>query len=142
MHLCETCRTRWRGLIICAACADLALSSSEASSEQDRIHNRQANASALLSGGAWLVGGLALGVLTLLSGRGSNLAVILTFLALMFLGGAGLLAAVGVGQAVAALRTSDGRNRVASGFAVAGLGLGGLYVALLLGAGLLTLWQT
>src|SRR5436305_12817877 len=68
-HLCETCRTRWRGLIICASCADLALSSSEASSEQVRTHARQATAAAVFSGGAWLLAGLALGVLALLAGR-------------------------------------------------------------------------
>src|SRR5947209_9972846 len=62
-HLCETCRTRWRGVIVCAACTDQALATSEASSEQGRIHSRQATASALLSGGAWLGGGLAVGLL-------------------------------------------------------------------------------
>ena len=28
-HLCETCRTRWRNVIICAACVDRALASGE-----------------------------------------------------------------------------------------------------------------
>src|SRR5262245_2834189 len=58
-HLCETCRTRWRNTIICAACADRALASSEASPEQVRTHSRQTLAGVLLGGGAWLGAALA-----------------------------------------------------------------------------------
>jgi hypothetical protein len=136
-HLCETCRTRWRGTIVCAACADLALSSNEASSEQVRTHIRQANAAVQFAGAAWLAAVLGLCVLVLVSGRGSDFAVIVTFLSLLVLTGGVLVAAVGVGQAVAALR-SGGSRRV---LAALGLGLGGLYVGLLLGVGLFTLWQ-
>jgi hypothetical protein len=134
-HLCETCRTRWRGTIICATCAELALASREASSEQARTHSLQANAAILLSGAAWLAAGLALGVLAVLSGSSSDLAVMATFLSLLVIASAGLLAAVGVGQAVGALRTGGTRSAVAG----IGLGLGGLYIGLLLGVGLFSL---
>ena len=136
-HLCETCRTRWHGTIICAACADRALGGSEASSEQVRTHSRQSRAAALMGGAAWLAGGLALVVLYLLSGRDSDLAVIVTFLSLLLIAGGGLVSAVGIGQAIAALRTGGARG----GVAAAGLMLGGLYIGVLLGAGLFTLWQ-
>jgi hypothetical protein len=136
-HLCEACRTRWRGTIVCAACANLALSSNEASSEQVRTHIRQANAAVQLCGGAWVVAVLTLCVLVLVSGGSSDFAVIITFLSLLLLAGTALAAAVGVGQAVAALRTGGARSMAAA----LALALGGLYVGLLLGVGLFTLWQ-
>jgi hypothetical protein len=135
--MCETCRTRWRGTLICADCTERALASSEASSEQARTHARQASAGMLLGGAAWVTAGLALGLLQLLTGSGSDLAVLATFLALLAIAAAGLAAAVGVGTAAAALRA--GGSRVA--LAAAGLVVGGLYVGALLGVGLFTLWQ-
>jgi hypothetical protein len=136
-HVCETCRTRWRGTIICAACADRALSTGEASPEQAGTHVQQAKASVQLTGLAWLAAGLAALVLQV-SGRGSDLGVIVTFVALLVLVGAVLLAAVGMGEALAALRA--GGNRTA--LAAAGLALGGLYIGVMLGIGTLALWQT
>ncbi len=136
-HMCETCRTAWRGTVICAACTERALASSEASSEQVQTQNRQALAGLLLGGGAWPVAGLALGLLAWLSGRSSDAAVIFTFLSLLLIPLAGVGAAVGVGQSAAALRGGSGRVVLAG----AGLAAGGLYVGLLLGVGLFTLWQ-
>jgi hypothetical protein len=134
-HLCETCRTRWRNVIICAACADRALGSGEAIAARTGDGARQAQASLLMSGGAWLAAAVALLGLWLFSG-GSDLGVVFTFLSLVLLTAAVPLAAVGVGQAIAALR--GGPRRWLAG---AGLALGGLYIGLLMGLGTIALWQ-
>ena len=84
---------------------------------------------------AWVLSAAALGVLYLV---GSQPPVLLTFLVFLILAGDVLVAALGVGQAVAALRTR-GENAPR---AVAGLLLGGLYAGVLLGAATLFLWQS
>ena len=40
--MCETCRTKWRDQVLCAACVDRAMESKEAAPEQSRTHLRQA----------------------------------------------------------------------------------------------------
>jgi len=54
--MCETCRTRWREQILCAACVDRALESREAAPEQSRTHFRQALTALVLGVGAWVLG--------------------------------------------------------------------------------------
>jgi hypothetical protein len=133
-QVCEVCRTRWRREIVCAACVDHALQTHEATPEQARAHRRQARLALLFGGGAWLPTALALGTL---QAAGSQSPVPLTFLAFLVLAGDMLVAAVGAGQAVAALRTrGDHAARAA-----AGLVLGGLHVGAGLGAGTLFFWQ-
>jgi hypothetical protein len=133
-QVCEVCRTRWRREIVCAACVDRALQTHEATPEQARTHRRQARLALLLGGGAWLPSILAF---TSLQATGSQSPVPLTFLAFLILAGDMLVAALGAGQAVAALRTpGDYRAR-----ASVGLLLGGLHVGIGLGASTLFLWQ-
>src|SRR5688572_19849885 len=67
-HLCETCRTKWRNVIIGAACVDRARGSGEARPAQLTSVARQTKAALLLGLGAWLVGGLAVGVMRAFSG--------------------------------------------------------------------------
>jgi hypothetical protein len=100
-QVCEVCRTRWRGQILCAACVDSALQTKEATPEQARSHRRAAMRSVFFSGGAWLLSGLALGVLYL---AGTEAPVLLTFIVFLILGGDVLLATVGAGQAVSTWR--------------------------------------
>jgi hypothetical protein len=133
-QVCEVCRTRWRREIVCAACVDRALHTHEATPEQARSHRRQARLALLFGGGAWLPSALALGVL---QAAGSQAPVLLTFVAFLIVAGDMLVAALGVGQAVAALRTRGEYMARAS----LGLLLGGLYVGAGLGAGTLFLWQ-
>jgi hypothetical protein len=133
--LCEVCRTRWRGQILCAACIDRALQTREATPEQARSHARQARWALILGGIVWLAGGAALGILRL---AGAQAPVLLTFLVFLVLALNVLVAALGVGQAIAALRTRGESTPLAA----AGLLLGGLYVGLLLGVGTLFLWQS
>jgi hypothetical protein len=134
-HVCEVCRTRWRGDILCAACVDRAFRAGEAAPEQARSQERQARLSLVLGGAAWLASASGLGVLRL---AGSQAPVVLTFAVFLLLAAGVLAAACGVGQAVAALRTRG----EAAPLATAGLVLGGLYVGLALGAGTLFLWQS
>jgi hypothetical protein len=135
-QVCETCRTRWRGRIWCAACVDQALGGGENAPEQPRIHSRQAFLAVGLGLGAWIVSLLAV-VLLLALIRRSGEAPGATFLVGLVLMSNILVAAVGVGQALAALR-SGGDRRV---LALVGLGLSGLYVGVLLGLGVFGLWQ-
>src|SRR5262245_35842414 len=67
--LCETCRTRWQALIVCAACFDRALAGQQVAdlstaatrAAAARTENfRQATAGVLLAGAAWLLAGFAL----------------------------------------------------------------------------------
>jgi hypothetical protein len=133
--VCEVCRTRWRGQIVCAACVDRALQTHEATPEQARSHRRAAMRAMFFGGSAWLLSALALGVLHL---AGAQAPVLLTFVVFLIVGCDVLLASLGVGQAVAALRTR-GENMPQ---AAIGLLLGGAYVSLMLGVGTLFLWQS
>jgi hypothetical protein len=138
-YICETCRTTWRGDLCCAACVDRALGSDEASPEQERAHSRQARASLLMGGGAWLAALLLLLASRPLAGRvgpagGSVLAF--TVLAVVLVNV--VLAGAGVGQGVAALRGRGDRGPAA----VVGIVLGGLYAGVVMGMGLFYLWQS
>jgi hypothetical protein len=138
LHLCEVCRTRWRGQILCAACVDKALAGSEATPEQARSQARQTFLSLALGVGAWLLAGLALLALDQVNRlTGGKAPVGLTFVVFLIVAGNALAAAVGVGQAVAALRQRGERQALA----LVGLVLGGLYAGALLGAGTFFVWQ-
>ena len=54
--MCETCRTRWRDQILCAACVDRVMESKEAAPEQSRTHLRQAILALGMGDGAWVLG--------------------------------------------------------------------------------------
>jgi hypothetical protein len=137
-HLCETCRTRWRNVIICAACVDRALASGEARPAQTTSVAQQTRAGAAFGTLAWLVGALAVAVMWYFTGGDSDVAAICTFVGVVLLTGAIPLATIGAGQSVAALRAPGERSWLAG----AGLVLGGGYVGVLLGLGTLALWQT
>ncbi|MBY0228245.1 MAG: hypothetical protein K2W96_03075 [Gemmataceae bacterium] len=135
-HACETCRTMWRGKVLCVACVDAALATAEATPAQAQATAWQAFASLLFGGGAWLVAGLVLLFLRSAPSLG-EWAPIALLSGLVVLFALSLLAAVAVGQAVAALRGQAENPHLA----VAGLCLGGLYVGVLFGLGALSLWQ-
>jgi hypothetical protein len=133
-QVCEVCRTRWRGKVVCVACVNRALQGREATPEEARTHAAEARRALTLGGLAWVLAAAALAGLAL---AGSQPPVLLTFAALLVVAANVLVASAGLGQAVAALRT--GGDRVP--FAAGGLVLGGLYVAAVLGAATLFLWQ-
>ena len=62
----------------------------------------------------------------------------LTFTVLLVLAANVLVAALGVGQAVAALHAGGEKSRMAG----LGLVLGGLYIAVMLGVGVMFFWQS
>jgi hypothetical protein len=136
-YLCEVCRTRWRNLVLCAACVDRALESREANPEQSRAHLRQASLSLVLGGLAWAVSFLAWMVLILVVGAGARGAAGLVVLAGLVLLADTIPAALGVGQAVAALRTR-GNHMI---MATVGLILSGLYIGILVGLFSFSVWQ-
>lgn len=137
-HLCEACRTRWRNVIICAACVDRALASGEARPAQTTSVAQQTKAGMGFGVLAWALGALAVGVLWFFSGADGDAAALLSFLGVVLLTGAVPLATIGAGQSVAALRAPGERTWLAG----AGLVLGGAYVGVLLGLGTMALWQT
>jgi hypothetical protein len=138
-YLCEVCRTRWRNGILCAACVNRALESREGTPEQARTHFRHALAALLLGVGAWVVGVLTYIVIGVVvtSSPGPE-AILLVFLGVLVLAGAVLAGALGVGQAVAALRTR-GNHMI---LATIGLIVSGLYVGALIGLFTFNIWQS
>jgi hypothetical protein len=137
-QVCETCRTRWRGRIWCAPCVDQALGGGEHASEQARTHSRQAYLALGLGSAVWIVSLLALLLLQVLARRTGPASPGAVFLVGLVLVSNILVAAIGVGQALAALRSGGQRG----GVALVGLGLSGLYVGVLLGLGVIGLWQS
>jgi hypothetical protein len=140
-YLCETCRTRWRGQVWCAACVNRALESAEGTPEEARAHLWQALVSLALGITAWVIG---FGAFVLLAVAGEMMAnsggqppVGLLLLAMFVLFADVLVAALGMGQAVAALRTRGNHMLLAT----LGLILSGLYVGAMLGMGTFGVWQ-
>jgi hypothetical protein len=138
-YLCEVCRSKWRGQLLCPACVNRALESNEAAPEQVRSHFRQAILSVCLGGGAWVVTVLAFvgGGLLVASGSGDGTVGAGLLLLFFLLVCAILIALFGVGQATAALRTR-GNHMI---LATIGLILGGLNVGGLIGIWVMAFWQ-
>jgi hypothetical protein len=138
-YLCETCRTRWRGQVWCAACVNRALESGGGTPDEARAHFRQALLSLGLGGGAWLLSTLALfGCAVVVAGAGPGPGALLAgFLFVVIIYGNILVAALGVGQATAALRTR-GNHMI---LATVGLIISGLYVGVLVGLTTFSVWQ-
>lgn len=133
-YFCEVCRTRWREQILCAACAERALASREATPEQVRTHFRQALLGLLMSLGAWALFVLAQVVIVGAVVAGNN--PFLVLIGVVFMMGAMVLGVMGVGQSVAALRWR-GQHMI---MATSGLLVGGLFLGVFLGNYLVPLW--
>jgi hypothetical protein len=134
-YLCEVCRTRWRDQLLCAACAERALGSNEATPEQVRAVFRQALWSLLLGIGAWVLALLTVLAIVLLASSQS-----LLLLGLLFLVGvvsAAAPAVFSIGLAVSVLR-GRGSHMI---MATIALMLSGLYVGFLIGYFVLSVWQ-
>jgi hypothetical protein len=132
-YFCVVCQTRWRDRTLCAACVERALESREAAPEQERAHLRQAILGSMLGGGAWISWILAILVVAV--------AVVFKLPLLVFLGLLGilaaiLLAAIGLGQAVAALRTRGSHLILAT----IGLVVSGLFFGAFIGQFVFQLW--
>jgi hypothetical protein len=136
-YICEVCRTRWRKQILCTACVERALASREATPEQARRHFRQALFGLLMGLGAWMV--FILGLLMVGAAAVANNSfinpIVLLFVLLLFMS-AMLLAVMGTGLAVAALRTR-GQHMI---LATSALLIGGLFLGVFLGNYILELW--
>jgi hypothetical protein len=132
--MCETCRTRWRDQILCAACVDRALESREAAPEQSRTHFRQALTALILGISAWVLGvvGFIAAILAAVAAGGqqtpATIAVVGLILIVMVLVGAAA-AMFGIGQAVAVLRVRGSHMILAT----IGLTVGGLFVGAFVG---------
>lgn len=159
--LCETCRTRWQGRIVCATCVDHAISNHEAiltpssgdvvAADPVREQARQAHAALTWAVVAWLIGAVAVGTLQYNDRLDGGWPPVATLLALLALLVNVTVASAAVGNAVAALRSGnlpstdpDGSlaGEVTRWLALAGLLLGGLYLGGVLGVATLTLWQS
>ena len=132
--MCETCRTRWRDQILCAACVDRVMESKEAAPEQSRTHLRQALMALCMGIGAWVLGviGFVVAVVAVAaSGGRPTVATLVTtglILMAMFLAG-GAVSMFGMGQAVAVLRVR-GNHMI---LATIGLVVGALYIGMFIG---------
>jgi hypothetical protein len=130
------CRTRWRNLVLCAACVDRALESKEAAPEQAQAHLRQALLSLVLGGVAWILGaiGLVIGIVGQTSESIQVGAILFMMLILLV---AALPGSLGLGQAASAVR-SRGNHMI---MATIGLITNGLFLGVLLGMFSIGLWQ-
>ncbi|HZY83554.1 MAG TPA: hypothetical protein VFE78_01875 [Gemmataceae bacterium] len=137
-YLCEVCRTRWRDGILCAACVDRALGSGEAPPEQKRAQLRQVLLSLGLGVAAWGLSFAAWLLAVLVTGASGQLNFGLVFLMVVVFLGDMILAALGLGQAAAALRARGNAMILAT----VGLVLNGLYLGALLGLFTFTIWQS
>ena len=134
-YYCEVCRTRWRDQILCAACAERALASREATPQQVRAHFRQALLGLVLGLAAWPMFILAqvTSVFTVLSRN-----PLLALLTLLLVAGSVLLGVLGTGQAVAAVRTR-GNHMI---MATSGLLVGGLFLGAFIGLFVFQVWTS
>ena len=130
-YFCEVCRTRWRDQILCAACVERALTAREAAPGQARAQFRQALAGLLLGGGAW--GALILVALLKLAGTPPTL---LGLLVLLLIPASLLMGVLGLGQAVAVLRTRGAHMILGT----IGLIVSGLYMGAFIGMFTFFLW--
>jgi hypothetical protein len=142
-YLCETCRTRWREQVVCAACVSRALESREALPEQVRASMRQATLSLGLGIGVWMVTVPMFIILVLVAAAaiaaGTEHGVFFASVALcaLFLIGPGV-AVFGIGQAAAVLR-ARGSHMI---LATIGLILSSLYIGMMVGLLTFALWQS
>jgi hypothetical protein len=133
-YLCEVCRTPWRGQVVCAACAERALEAGEAAPEQTRAHTRQAVLAVGLGLATWVLAVLFFIVIAVGQTGGQP---VLVLLGVMALGADTIVAALGMGQAVAALRLRGPHMIVAT----AGMILCGLYMGALIGLFSFSVWS-
>jgi hypothetical protein len=125
-YLCAVCRTRWRERWLCAACVDLALERRDAAPAEESAHLRQSLLALGLGVLSWVIflGGFAMAGAGFAGGSQG----------LMILGGFTLFvgplpAAVGLGQAIAAIR-ARGDHMI---LATLGLVLSGVNVGVFIG---------
>jgi hypothetical protein len=132
--VCETCRSPWRGQILCVTCVERAYANGEAESTTGRVLTKHALAALLFGCLAWLLSGLFYYSL-----RHADASPSLGMLMLQPLLGltAGLMALFGVGLGGSALRTRGEHVPLAT----TGLALSGLLLGALLGLVTFTLWQ-
>jgi hypothetical protein len=138
--LCDTCRTRWEKSVLCPACVDRALQGKDGDPARQRGHARQAKLGLAAGIGAWVLTALIVGLafVSQAVGQGSDGmvaggAVLLVVLLLPF---AVIVALIGLGQSVAALRTR-GDSMI---LATLGLMLSGLHIGAMVGTMLFGIW--
>ncbi len=130
--MCETCRTKWRDQVLCAACVDRAMESKETAPEQSRTQLRQAIVALSMGIGAWvlcLLGFLVAGLGVAASGGRLEALIVWVLLAMVALLIAAGVALFGMGQAAAVLR-ARGSHMI---LATIGLVIGALYVGVFIG---------
>jgi hypothetical protein len=132
--MCETCRTKWRDQVICAACVNRAMESREAVTEQSMTQLRQAVMALGMGIGAWVLGvvGLVVAGLAVAASGGQPSMGTAAVVGLLMIGlflAAGAVAMFGMGQAVAVLRARGGHMILAT----MGLVIGALFVGLFIG---------
>jgi|SRR5579875_690953 len=133
-YFCPVCSTRWRDRVFCVACAERALAAREATPEQAQAHYHLALFGLLMGLGAWVA--FLLGLLVLVVIAVIHEFFVLILFVLFLFGIAMLLAVMGTGHAVAALRLR-GQHMI---LATSALLISGLFLGVFLGNYILELW--
>lgn len=134
-YLCQLCRTRWQGKMVCTACVDRILSSNEPEPAEAKAHFRQALLGIILAMAAWLL--VMTGTAIVLLG-GSTMNPGLAVLAGLLYFAALLPGLLGLGQAAAAVR-GRGDHMI---LATVGLFLSALYLGCILGMAAFLVWNS
>jgi hypothetical protein len=123
--LCAVCFTRWQERAVCSACIERLLERNETGSPETRAHRRQAILGVLFGAGAWLLSVGAFFLMMLGASQGLPTGAMLIGLGVLLLLPSPLVATLGLGQALAALRCRGNHMVLASiGFFLSGLELG------------------
>jgi hypothetical protein len=113
------------------------LAAQEATPEHLREPLRQSVTALTMGAGVWVTAGISLLVLRWFDASSGKGGIIATFAVFVILAACVLLAAIGTGQALAALRERQGPRTLA----LTGLVVTGLYIGAAMGLGVLGLWQ-
>lgn len=135
-HYCETCRSRWVDQILCSTCVQRAMDAGAGTSQQVRMHFRQAMTSLLLGLASWLLGLIGSAVVGIVMASSGTFNLVLALFFVVYLLGIGVAALFGLGQGAAAIRIRGSYMLLAT----SGLILNGLFLGALIGMMTHTFW--
>jgi hypothetical protein len=133
--LCQACRTRWQGEVVCPQCVDHSIADDEPSPQEAQMQTRQAWYSVILAAAAWML--LMLTLAPYSTFHQQQVMSTMVFGTYLFYLGSFLPGLFGVGLGVAAIRLR-GDHRI---LATCGLIGSGSQLGIAIGIMVLNLWH-